>query len=120
MIRVYFNLHKHLFSVQEKVNGSWKVTRHVDSIFIRDALFKVSEKGRQRVLREKRKNVHAYITGEEYKGDLSYGGQEVYYNPCKTTGFITRAGEMLKKSVFVKMCVIDGKPQVFALGNLFE
>ena len=61
--RVYFNLHKKLLSIQAKVNGSWKVIRHVNEIMLADVKFKVYEKGRQRVLNEKRKNVHAFIVG---------------------------------------------------------
>jgi hypothetical protein len=62
-IRVYFNLHKKMLSVQEKVNGSWKVVNCVEQIWLGDVAFKVSEAGRQRVLKQKRKNVHAYIEG---------------------------------------------------------
>ena len=57
-IRVYYNFRKKLFSVQEKINGSWKVVEHTKEIFLRNATFKVSEAGRQRVLKQKRKNVH--------------------------------------------------------------
>jgi hypothetical protein len=62
-VRVYFNLHKKMLSVQEKINGSWKVVDHVEQIWLGNAKFKVSEVGRQRVIKNKRKNVHAYIEG---------------------------------------------------------
>ena len=114
MIRVYFNLHKCLFSVQEKAKGRWKVIRHTDFLVLKDVKFKVSEKGRQRVLREKRKNVHAYIIGEEYKGDLSYGCQ-IFYNPYLNEGFVRHTGEIIKDSPFVMMYVLNKKPQVFAI-----
>ena len=45
---VYRNLHKKCYSVKD-----WKtkkVIAHVDNIFLKDAVFKVSEAGRQRVL----------------------------------------------------------------------
>lgn len=64
-IRVYYNVRKDKLSVQQKVNGKWKVTRHEDTVLLKDATFKVSESGRQRVLRDKQKNVHAFIEGEE-------------------------------------------------------
>jgi hypothetical protein len=61
---VYFNLHKKCFSVKalEGVNKG-KVVQHTDNIVLLLPKFKVSEAGRQRVLREKRKNVHAGVVG---------------------------------------------------------
>jgi hypothetical protein len=91
-VRVYFNLHKKLLSVQTKVNGRWKVVKHVDKIALSDVRFKVSETGRQRVLREKRKNVHAFIEGEESsffdRVDLPLDSK-VMYNPYKYEKFTT-------------------------------
>lgn len=54
---VYWNLHKKMFSV--KYRG--KVIGHYRELYGLNCEFKVSESGRQRVLREKRKNVHAYV-----------------------------------------------------------
>lgn len=64
-VKVYFNLHKHCFSVVslEKGDSYGKVVAHVSEIMLSEVKFKVSEAGRQRVLREKRKNVHAYCVG---------------------------------------------------------
>jgi len=62
-VRIYFNLHKRRFSVQSKQAKGWRLLTHTDCITIRDAEFKVSEAGRQRVIREKRKNVHAFVEG---------------------------------------------------------
>ena len=63
-VRIYYNLHKKMLSVQTKVNGQWKVSAHQSAAFLKNVTFRVSESGRQRVLKEKRKNVHAFITGE--------------------------------------------------------
>ena len=62
-IRVYYNLHKRCLSIQEKVNGAWRVARYAEQCIVKNAKFKVSEAGRQRVLKEQRKNVHAAIVG---------------------------------------------------------
>jgi len=62
-VRIYFNLHKKLFSVQTKVDGRWKVVSHSSTIALRDVRFRVSQAGRKRVLAEKRKNVHAFVEG---------------------------------------------------------
>jgi hypothetical protein len=82
-VRVYYNLHKKRLSVQEKVNGVWKVMRHVDAIHLKNVTFKVSEAGRQRVLQQKRKNVHAFIIGEPTNelDPTQHQYQIVGYNP---------------------------------------
>ena len=89
-VRIYYNFHKKLFSVQEKVNGSWKVVEYTKEIFLRNATFKVSEAGRQRVLKEKRKNVHAFVEGE-YSGKTDVTSSRirfVRYNPYIAGHFI--------------------------------
>lgn len=89
-IRVYFNFHKKMISVQSKVNGRWKVIKHVDDILLKNVKFKVSEAGRQRVIKNKRKNVHAYIYGEVIKGlpnPMNLIFNCVNYNPYKLERF---------------------------------
>ncbi len=86
--RVYFNLHKKMLSVQEKVNGRWKVVDHVEQIWLGDATFKVSEAGRQRVLKQKRKNVHAYIEGiANAVPENLVAFDSINYNPYKLEKF---------------------------------
>ena len=88
-IRVYYNLRKKIFSVQEKVAGSWKVVEHTHNLAIRNVTFKVSEAGRQRVLREKRKNVHAFVLGDRCENvPKSVARIEVSYNPYKGPNFV--------------------------------
>ena len=61
---VYFNLHRKLFSVKALEGpDKGKVIGHTTYLWLKDVTFKVSEAGRQRVLREKRKNVHAGVVG---------------------------------------------------------
>lgn len=57
---VYRNLANGCWSV--KVSGL--VALHADTVLLRNAEFVVSEAGRQRVLKERRKNVHAGVRGE--------------------------------------------------------
>jgi hypothetical protein len=87
--RVYFNLHKKLLSVQAKVNGQWKVINHVNRIDLCDVRFKVSEAGRQRVLRENRKNVHAFVEGDVIAFCGYANATRVAYNPYKYEKFTT-------------------------------
>jgi hypothetical protein len=57
-------------------------------------IFRVSEAGRQRVLCDKRKNVHAGVVG--FVADISLLGQsvKVTYNPYKFDSFIKRDNEL--------------------------
>ena len=117
MVRVYFNLHKHLFSVQEKVNKVWKVTRHVNFLVLKDVKFKVSEKGRQRVLREKRKSVHAYVYGEELtECEIdSHGYMDLYYDPYKHGSFVDRYGNEVESVDFLIMEVKDKRAKLIGI-----
>lgn len=84
---VYYNLHKHCFSVKNVKTGL--VVAHTDDITLEDAVFKVSEKGRLRVLSEKRKNVHAGVVGSYYPSPMSIlYSEEATYNPYKFESFV--------------------------------
>ena len=63
--RIYRNIHTKKWSIQEKVGGKWKVTHKLHIFAANNCTFKVYEKGRQRVLREKKKNVHALVLCED-------------------------------------------------------
>jgi hypothetical protein len=64
-VYVYYNLHKHCLSVKATQGEHANlVIAHAKSVQLGDVRFKVSEAGRQRVLREKAKNVHAGLVGE--------------------------------------------------------
>lgn len=106
LVRIYRNLHKKLYSVQEKVEGRWKVVEHTNNINIRNVSFKVSEGGRQRVLSEKRKNVHAFIIGERVSSMTPsvYPGDEITYNPYASSHFATKYKNIpLDKAKFVSI-----------------
>ena len=92
---VYRNINKskdqHVYSLKNKKTG--RVERHVsDEQYLSDPVFKVSDKGRKRVLREGRKNVHAGVEGSLGLAgdpeDLSW--REVTYDPRKYKSFIFR------------------------------
>ena len=61
---VYFNLHRKLWSIKA-LEGPMKgrVIDHQRQVYLERCTFKVSEAGRQRVLRERKKNVHAGVVG---------------------------------------------------------
>jgi len=99
---VYFNLHKKCFSIKAlEGDRKGRVVAHSNTVLLESCKFKVSEAGRQRVLREKRKNVHAGVTGVWINGDrveshyefLSMVGRQVTYNPYKYDSFVIKATE---------------------------
>jgi hypothetical protein len=59
---IYRNLHTGGFSI--KLRG--KVVDRSNSFIANDISFKINEIGRQRVIMERQKNVHAYIVADEY------------------------------------------------------
>ena len=91
-VYVYFNLHKECLSVKS-LSGTCKglVVLHTNTINLTDVTFKVSEAGRQRVLREQRKNVHAVVVGyiQGFESISSVGYEQAYYNPYRTRTFMS-------------------------------
>ena len=85
---VYYNLHKKMWSVKA-LEGERKgrVIIHCHQFTIGNCVFKVSEAGRKRVLREKRKNVHAGIVGEWLDIIPREEGDMVSYNPYNAPYF---------------------------------
>lgn len=59
-VEIYRNLTKDCWSIRHR----GKVVGHAKSVVIHNPEFVVSAAGRERVLRERRKNVHAVVRGE--------------------------------------------------------
>lgn len=101
-VRVYWNLPRKVWSVQvySRVPGTrrhvWRVAGHANVLHLTGARFKVSEKGRQRVLATGVKNVHAYILATFQGAALPAGGLwdiptvSITYNPVVAGHFHTR------------------------------
>jgi hypothetical protein len=91
-VQVYYNLHKHVWSVKDKKTG--RVIAHLDSILLANCKFIVREGGRQRVIKEKSKNVHAFIEGdwdtESGRYSLPAACTEITYNPYKYDSFVRK------------------------------
>src|SRR4029077_1803055 len=87
IVQVYRNIHRSrqagepVYSIRDKKTR--RVVGHASSIFITDAKFHVNENGRQRVLTEKRKNVHAWVEGRLANTVDLTGAVAVSYNPYK-------------------------------------
>lgn len=92
---IYFNLHRKLWSIKALQGpDKGRVIGHTECFTVLDAEFKVSEAGRQRVLREKRKNVHAGVVGQLVGRTGHYLDKSVTYNPYKYNSFVDRQTEM--------------------------
>jgi len=93
---VYYNLHRHTWSIKA-LEGAQKglVVAHSPTVLLQNATGRVSQAGRNRVLRDKRKNVHAGIVGTlVHTGREGYfPGQEVTYNPYKYESFVHKDTE---------------------------
>jgi len=97
-VEVYFNLHRKLFSVRDCKTG--RVVHHTQQIWVEDPVFVVRKAGRERVLREKKKNVHAFVRGTWMQDLLIEDAQKIYdhigvsqevtYNPYKYDSFVTK------------------------------
>ena len=93
LARVYRNLNTGTLSAQFKQpNGSWKVGDHPHRICLKNVSFKVNEAGRNRVHKEKTKNVHAVIEGEVVD-KKSVQGKLITYDPNKQDQFETKSGK---------------------------
>ena len=95
-VQIYRNLHRTtaegqaVYSVR---NDKGIVEDHVTEITLIGPVFRVSEKGRERVRQEGRKNVHAYIQGKRMEGGAPGGFSKksmsrITYNPYQHDHFV--------------------------------
>ena len=108
-IYVYRNLHKKGYSIKQ----SGIVVAHADRLCIRSCEFIVSEPGRQRVLKEKQKNVHAFIKGFYTTSGMGTCADRndlpvsITYNPYKNDSFVTKNFTPFKKLKGATFCIAD-------------
>jgi len=122
-IRVYYNLHKKCFSVQDYQSGL--VIEHTDKLFMTNAMFVVRKSGNERVKKEGKKNVHAFVNGirqpKWITPHLSY--QEVKYDP-HTMDYFKYKRVMLEFNTWlpvdrhwignVWLFMVDNRPCIYA------
>ena len=103
---IYRNLHKKCFSVRQR----GRVVGHLmddptEHVLLKDVKFAVQPAGRRKVLREKRKNVHAFVRGDMVSSPfgqklyathlgLNQFTNEVTYNPYHYSTFYFQASEL--------------------------
>ena len=92
-VNVYRNLHKDCWSIRQ----GGLVKAHADSVLLNDPEFVVLKKGRQRVLRERHKIVHAWLSGILHERPFSVHEGEtktwhmITYDPYKYKSFVAKA-----------------------------
>lgn len=110
-VKVYFNLHQRLFSVMHKN----RVIGHAENLELKNCRFVVSQAGRQRVLREGRKNVHAYVIGDvecKNRTECLDNYVPVRYNPYRTSTFVMPSGEPVHGASSVVLKINGNQPLV--------
>lgn len=94
-VMVYYNLHKKTFSIQK----SGIVLLHADYVKLENVEFRVRQGGKEKVRKDKSKNVHAFVIGDildfckypclnlpsENEGEI------VTYNPYKNDSFVVKS-----------------------------
>ncbi len=86
-VEVYYNLHKKCLSIRHK----GKVIKYKKDVCLTSAVFRVQPAGRARVIREKRKNVHAFVCGWMYGAPgipYDFQSRKVIYDPYKYKTFV--------------------------------
>ena len=91
-VEAYYNLHKKTFSVRH----AGRVWFHTNVLTLRNCKFAVQPAGRAKVLKENRKNVHAFIRGFFVRGDDHTNHRMLHerkamYNPYYMETFVDMA-----------------------------
>ena len=115
-IEVYRNLHKNCWSVRQR----GIVRFHCNKINLRDCVFVVQPAGHAKVVREKKKNVHAFVRGYLHDDTKPYATSpfmwdDIYYNPYKASTFVDFEGKPVHAARLVDLDMKDKKTPVLAL-----
>jgi len=87
-VRVYRNVRRIAGPTIYSVVQNGLVIGHTNKIVLRDCVFKVNESGRNRVRKEKVKNVHAWIEGNVTRQNIDWSAAfEIKYNPYENDHF---------------------------------
>ena len=106
-VQVYWNLRKKTWSIRSKKTR--KVVGYSDHVILTGVKFVVSESGRQRVITEKRKNVHAWAEGTMLTNVsctvLGHDFKQISYNPYKSGNFAYKSnGRPVRVAERVMFC----------------
>jgi hypothetical protein len=114
-VEVYWNLHKKLFSVRAlEGENKGRVIDHAYSVKLEEASFVVQPAGRERVRREGKKNVHAFVRG--HLADYNHAPKMSYpvtYNPYMYDSFVqadTKKPVRWSPEVYMDVMLGKGSP----------
>jgi hypothetical protein len=93
--RIYRNLHKDCFSIQKwnPEKKDYRLHSHETNLVAYNVEFKVSQSGRNSVLKNKQKNVHAFVCCDQYSAfnDTEFTlGEEILYDPYINDHFVIK------------------------------
>lgn len=96
-VDAYRNLNEECISVKSREQEDYGiVVDHADCVLLRDVEFVVREKGRQKVIEEERKNVHAFARGKRIPSEMETRDESwtrVTYNPYEYDSFVVAETE---------------------------
>jgi hypothetical protein len=132
-VELYWNLNRRTYSVRDlRGESRGLVTSHPEDVCIRDVTFAVQPAGRAKVLRDKVKNVHAFVRGvlhdrtddeinERMDAQAEGRGEwtSITYNPYMNDSFIDSEGDPISEAELI-ICHVsdDRKPKMFAWRNI--
>jgi hypothetical protein len=113
---IYWNLHKKCFSA--KYRG--KVIKHFHNAIVAVPEFRVSAAGRERVRRERKKTVHAYIVSNYVNVQCpnfvpvfdTQPARTAKYNPYVNESFVDNEGNALYNAHEARLSIFNGKPVI--------
>lgn len=112
-VKVYRNLHSGKISVQAKTPRGFRVVAHVDEIHLTGCEFIVNENGRQKVLRERSKNVHAMVLGRVSEAFELNRPIRVSYNPYKASQFVIGSFETGHKIYYSTVAIVKATGEIY-------
>lgn len=106
-VSVYFNVNKRCFSIRaEEGQEKGRVIAHADEVLLNEVTFRVSESGREKVRREGRKNVHAFVKGNllGFTGPNAFATMPGLRTLCNTWFGGHWSDEIERQSNLITMC----------------
>lgn len=107
-VEVYKNLHasraqdRPVYSLRDA--RTRRVVGRAPEVLLADVRFKVSEAGRQRVLRERAKNVHAFVCGDAVDSVPEGRWRRARYNPYEVATFVdAETGQPLEGARYARV-----------------
>ena len=116
-VDVYRNLHKNCWSIRDRSTG--RVLVHSQQYVVNNGTFVVQPAGRERVLEEQKKNVHAFVRGgagtTHFSGNSEWRNkftEPVTYNPYASAHFTDKDGNPIQGEYKQILLDTDGKAYI--------